>query len=66
MWRSSHSYNGAVNAVSEALMQEHFSLSTKSWDGVNVMTIHKAKGKEFDEVIIYEGWYQNRFVSKPE
>lgn len=66
LWRSSHSYNGAVNAVSEALMQEHFSLSTKSWDGVNVMTIHKAKGKEFDEVIIYEGWYQNRFVSKPE
>ncbi|MBR5730919.1 MAG: ATP-binding domain-containing protein, partial [Firmicutes bacterium] len=33
---------------------------------VNVMTIHKAKGKEFDEVIVYEGWYQNRFISKPE
>lgn len=66
LWRASHSYNGAVDAVSEALMQEHFSSSTKTWDGVNVMTIHKAKGKEFDEVIIYEGWYQNRFISKPE
>ena len=59
-------YNGAVEIVSEALLQEHFSMSTKTWKGVNVMTIHKAKGKEFDEVIIYEGWYQNRFVTRPE
>lgn len=66
LWRNTHSYNGAVEIVSEALLQEHFSMSTKTWKGVNVMTIHKAKGKEFDEVIIYEGWYQNRFVSRPE
>ncbi len=30
------------------------------------MTIHKSKGKEFDAVIIYEGRYQNRIISKPE
>ncbi len=66
LWRNTHSYNGAVEVVSEALLQEHFSMSTKTWKGVNVMTIHKAKGKEFDEVIIYEGWYQNRFVARPE
>ena len=35
-------------------------------NGVNVMTIHKAKGKEFDEVIVYEGLYQNRIVSRPD
>ncbi len=66
LWRNTHSYTGAVNAVSEALLQEHFSTSSKTWNGVNVMTIHKAKGKEFDEVIIYEGLYHNRIVSKPE
>jgi DNA helicase-2/ATP-dependent DNA helicase PcrA len=26
------------------------------------MTIHKSKGKEFDEVIIYEGSYQGRII----
>lgn len=64
IWRRFHTYQGAVNAVSEALTQEHFAMSTKRWSGVNVMTIHKAKGKEFDEVIIYEGLYHNRIVSK--
>lgn len=66
LWRRTHTYNGAIEAVSSALMQEHFSTSTRTWDGINVMTIHKAKGKEFDEVIIYEGWFQNRIVSRPD
>lgn len=54
-WRSFDNYIGAAEAVKSALAQEHFATSTKTWTGVNVMTIHKAKGKEFDEVIIYEG-----------
>lgn len=66
LWRNNNNYVGAVNAVENALTQEHFSMSSKTWQGVNVMTIHKAKGKEFDEVIIYEGWYQNRIVNNPE
>lgn len=66
IWRESHTYKGAVDAVSNALTQEHFAMSTKKWSGVNVMTIHKAKGKEFDEVIIYEGLYQNQIVYKPD
>ena len=66
LWRDKHSYFGAVDAVEAALTQEHFSMSTKKWDGVNVMTIHKSKGKEFDVVIIYEGRYQGRIVSKPD
>ena len=66
VWRNNQTYQGAVDAVSSALTQEHFSMSTKKWDGVNVMTIHKSKGKEFDVVIVYEGRYQGRIVSKPD
>ena len=66
LWRENGSYIGATEAVANALTQEHFSMSTRKWSGVNVMTIHKSKGKEFDAVIIYEGRYQNRIISKPE
>lgn len=66
IWRSNGAYNNAIQAVSDALTQEHFSLSTKKWSGINVMTIHKSKGKEFDVVIVYEGRYQNKIVSSPE
>jgi DNA helicase-2/ATP-dependent DNA helicase PcrA len=62
IWRTSRSYSGAASAVQDALLQEHFAASTKDWQGIHLMTIHKAKGKEFDEVIIYEGCYQGRFV----
>lgn len=66
LWRENSSYIGATEAVANALTQEHFSMSTRKWSGVNVMTIHKSKGKEFDAVIVYEGRYQNRIISKPE
>lgn len=55
IWRRNHSYAGAIEAVQNALAQEHFSTSTQTWSGVNVMTIHKAKGKDFDVVVVYEG-----------
>jgi DNA helicase-2/ATP-dependent DNA helicase PcrA len=54
-WRANGDYTGARAIVSGALLQEHFSASTRVWAGVNVMTIHKSKGKEFDEVIVFEG-----------
>ncbi len=62
IWRDNGHYVGAVEAVQNAITQEHFTASTKVWTGINVMTIHKAKGKEFDEVIIYEGIYDGRIV----
>lgn len=62
LWRTSAGYRGAASAVRDALLQEHFSASTMEWRGVHVMTIHKSKGKEFDEVIVYEGSHQGRIV----
>jgi DNA helicase-2/ATP-dependent DNA helicase PcrA len=54
-WRRSGSYEGARGLIEAALLQEHFSASTRTWEGVHLMTIHKSKGKEFDEVIVLEG-----------
>jgi len=62
LWRNNGNYSGASDAVRNALLQEHFAASTKVWKGIHVMTIHKAKGKEFDEVIIYEGYYQGKII----
>ena len=64
LWRNGHNYDHATESVSMALTQEHFAMSTKTWRGVNVMTIHKAKGKEFDVVLVYEGKFQGKFIIK--
>ena len=62
LWRSHGQYVGAVEAVRNALIQEHFTAALKEWRGIHLMTIHKAKGKEFDEVLVYEGLYAGRIV----
>ncbi|PZR39054.1 MAG: ATP-dependent helicase [Azospira oryzae] len=62
LWRSKGSYSGACNLVRNALAQEHFTASTTAWKGIHVMTMHKSKAKEFDEVIIYEGLHSGRIA----
>jgi len=62
LWRRSGGYIGAAAAVRDALVQEHFSASLKEWHGIHVMTIHKSKGKEFSEVVIYEGSHHGKIV----
>jgi DNA helicase-2/ATP-dependent DNA helicase PcrA len=64
LWRANGNYSGAADTVNDAITQEHFATSKTVWNGVNVMTIHKSKGKEFDDVIVYEGSFAGqRFVS---
>lgn len=66
LWKENENYLNATSAISSALTQEHFALASHTWKGINVMTIHKSKGKEFDEVIIYEGVFDGKIVSSPE
>lgn len=66
IWRQNNTYVGSLRAVSDALTHEHFSLSTRKWNGINIMTIHKSKGKEFDVVVVYDGRHQNKIMSSPE
>jgi DNA helicase-2/ATP-dependent DNA helicase PcrA len=63
-WRASGTYSDARSLLAAALLEDQFAATTRPQHGVTVMTIHKAKGKEFDEVIVFEGIYQ-RYLQRP-
>lgn len=57
-WRTHGVYRNARELLHAAVVEDQFAATTRPHRGVTVMTIHKAKGKEFDEVIVFEGLYQ--------
>lgn len=57
-WLESGEYGNALEAIKRSFVAQYFgSNTTKRVErGVFVMNMHKSKGKQFDEVIIFEGW----------
>jgi DNA helicase-2/ATP-dependent DNA helicase PcrA len=60
-WRQQGNYEGAVASMKAAVIEFQLNNSKRSSRDLIVMNVHRAKGREFDEVIIYEERYQ-RFL----
>ena len=52
VWLRTGSYQGARTLIEAAITQDQLAGGDSELEGINVMTIHKSKGKEFDGVVL--------------
>ncbi|NEI38960.1 hypothetical protein GR204_34370 [Rhizobium leguminosarum] len=63
------SYRNALDVTRRAFVQDRFSTGQKPETGIVVMNMYKAKGKQFDEVIVFERWpvvVRKKLVANPD
>lgn len=61
-WQEQGGYYDARNVLEAAIVETQIVSESRSDRGINVMTIHKAKGKEFDGVIMFHDLHSSPFV----
>jgi len=54
LWQTQGHYGNARRALDAALAEEQILSGDNELRGIHVMTVHKAKGKEFDAVIMFD------------
>ena len=59
LWDEQASYLGASNALRRPLEMQSLQAAYREPHGCSLMTVHKAKGKEFDGVVIVDGNSRN-------
>lgn len=63
-WLGSSSYTGASDLVRRILEQERLMAMERDPQGCVLMNMHKAKGKEFDGVVLVEGTFKSSFFDE--
>lgn len=63
-WSATGAYGQAREMVQRAIDQARLLTAQADPHGVTLMTMHKAKGKEFDGVLLVEGPYVGQFLSE--
>lgn len=66
MWAERGQYDGAEDVYNAAVSQDQIIADTRDNRGISVMTIHKAKGKEFDGVVLFDDMHNCPFMIDPD
>lgn len=64
LWLTLSSYAGASDVVRRTLEQERLAAAERDPQGCILMNMHKAKGKEFDGVVLVEGAFKSVFFDE--